>query len=125
MADVNRYPIADVTSMAELTGFNMTDIRSWTDALLDAKMAEWQAGTLTGVVNIGQGQRPPEEVFRQTFISGVGHDVSEIGIALSEAARALGRAPGEIARRIEELGDLLPILLIGGLAAALFILAKK
>lgn len=125
MADINRYPISDVTSMAELTGFNMTDIRSWTDTLLDAKMAEWNAGTLSGIVNIGQGQRPPGAVFAETFASGVSHDVSEIGIAIGNAANALGRAPGEIARRLEELGDLLPILLVGGAALAILLLTRK
>ncbi len=127
MADLNRYPIADVTAMADTSGFNLTELRSptFTDGLLDAKMREFYAGTLEQVVNPGQGTRDPTAVFVSTFTSGVGKDVSEIAIKTTEGVRALASGIPEAVRNLGKVLELSPFIIVGiGALAVLIFVAK-
>lgn len=121
MADVDIYPIDDVVEMASESGFTVAEIRrdSFADANLAGLMASYYEGTLGRVIDPGSAQtRSPEEVFRQTFISGVGQDVSRAGEELAAAG-------ADIAGSAVTLLKASPILLLGAAVVAILVLSKK
>lgn len=124
MANTSRFPIEDVVSMSELTGFNLQEIEggAWTNALLDSTMSQFYAGTLSAIVNPGQGTRSPREVFISTFLKGTGRDIAGFGSALAKQARDITKS---VLEPVTKLLKASPLILVGGIALAIILLTRK
>lgn len=124
MADLTPFPIDEVISMATQSGFTLDELRSptFTDGLLAAKMSEFRAGTLGQIVNPGQGTRSTTDVFLNTFVSGVGEDVTKIGVGIAEGTRAAAEAAVRLPAQLLAAG---PLIIGVAVVAAVVILTAK
>lgn len=121
MADVEIYPIDDVVEMASESGFTVAELRrdTFADANLAGLMASYYEGTLGRVIDPASAQtRSPDEIFRQTFLSGVGQDIGQIGEEFAAAGASLAGSALTLLKAA-------PILLVGAAIVAILILSKK
>ncbi len=127
MANVGYYPGTDVAAAAELTGHTVAELSSdwYTDELLATLMQQYYEGSLAPIVNPGQGTRPPDEVWRETFVSGVGQDIASAGSQIAEATRALGTGLVSGVKTVTGLAGALPLILIVAGAAGVWYLIRR
>lgn len=106
--------------MAETTGFTLSEIQQpgFTAANLAGLMSSFYAGTLSQVVDPGQGTRPPEAVFLETFFSGVGEDVADIGERIAGGTR-------DTAGALLSAFKAAPLILLVAGVVAVLVLTKK
>lgn len=127
MANINAFPTADVTSMAEFTGFTLTEIQApgFTDENLVGLMNSFYAGDLTPIVNPGQGIRSPEAVAElEAKLSEKGGVGGLLGFLVD-----LGNEIQDTTKKvIEPLAATLavsPLILLAGITLAILLLARK
>lgn len=131
MADITVYPIADVTAMLDqMGGITVNTARSstFTDAFMARKMGEFYAGTLVRTSDPAQ-QKRADEVFLETFFSGVSTDVTEIGVKLAEETKELANTvvniPGKALEAVEKTLKLTPFVLAGAALIVVVLLTSK
>ena len=127
MANIGPYPINDVVAMADrFGGITMATVRSstWTDAFLAIKMREFYDDTLVRVANPAQS-KDPAKAFYNTFVSGVGEDVTKIGEGVAEAVRSAAEAAVKVPAGLIKTLKFTPLIIAAAVGVAVIIFTAK
>jgi len=126
MASLNPYPVDDVVEMARIAGYTVFEIENfWTDELLSANMSYYYDGTLTRIVNPGQGIQAEDVSVAAHFAEGVEQDLTNALESAKQVTGNLAEAVIQGTAALPRILETLPLVFLAAVGVGLYVLARK